>query len=51
MEYPCKIFDQNEFAFTVRCACHTKVQLGFGNITLLLSVRDFLQLKKQVAHT
>lgn len=51
MEHPCKTFDRNEFAFTVRCACHTEVQLGFGNIALLLSVRDFLHLKKQIAHT
>ncbi len=47
----CKILDKNEFAFAVRCQCHHEIQLGFGNIALLMTVKDFQKLTRQVEYT
>nr|WKN34953.1 hypothetical protein K4G66_21490 [Tunicatimonas sp. TK19036] len=51
MSLHCKIVDQNEFAFTARCARSGQLQLGFGNIALLMEPKEFLRLKDQVANT
>jgi len=32
-----RIYHQNEFGWTLKCACHNAVHLNFGNVSLLLS--------------
>ncbi|MEQ9437719.1 MAG: hypothetical protein RIG62_01680 [Cyclobacteriaceae bacterium] len=51
MSLHCKIVDQNEFAFTARCTRSGQLQLGFGNIAILMSPSEFLRLKKHVNST
>ena len=51
MSLHCKIVDQNEFAFTARCPRSGQLQLGFGNIAILMNSKEFLRLKQQVGNT
>lgn len=45
------VYHQNDFGYSSRCGCHCHLQLVFGNIALLMSVEEFIGLKKQVHHT
>jgi glutaminase len=51
MDYQCQITDQNEFAFTAHCARSKRMQLGFGNIALLMELNEFDRLMTQVDET
>ncbi|MFP4091519.1 MAG: DUF6686 family protein [Cyclobacteriaceae bacterium] len=51
MSYQCQITDQNEFAFTAHCARSNRLQLGFGNIALLMQQNEFDKLMCQVEKT
>jgi hypothetical protein len=51
MSYQCQITDRNEFAFTAHCKRSDRLQLGFGNIALLMQRAEFNQLLKQVEDT
>jgi len=51
MDQTCQITDQNEFAFTARCPRDGQLQLGFGNIALLMTMHEFGQLLLQVEDT
>lgn len=51
MSERCQLTDQNEFAFTASCAKTGRLQLGFGNITLLMQKHEFTRLLNQVEET
>jgi hypothetical protein len=51
MRHQYRLTDQNEFAFTACCTNSQRLQLGFGNITLLMQKDEFSRLLTQVEDT
>lgn len=51
MSHQYQLTDHNEFAFTARCSNSQRLQLGFGNITLLMQEHEFTRLLSQVDDT
>lgn len=51
MSHQYQLTDHNEFAFTARCSNSQRLQLGFGNITLLMQHKEFTRLLAQVEDT
>jgi len=46
-----KLIDQNDFAFSAHSPKENKLQMSFGNVSLLLTQNEFAQLKHHVQDT
>lgn len=44
-----KIYHQNAYGFSRRCACHNAVHLNFGNVSLLLSKQQLYDFAEYIA--